>query len=42
MNSDRQGIYEVEFKASNLPSGIYFYRLERGEFNEVKRMVLLK
>lgn len=43
INEQRQGgNYEVEFKANNLPSGIYFYRLVSGEFNDVKRMVLLK
>ena len=28
------GNYEVEFNASNLPSGVYFYRLQAGEFIE--------
>jgi aminopeptidase N len=36
------GIYEVEFDASNLPSGIYFYSLNAGEFNQTKKMILLK
>jgi hypothetical protein len=36
------GTYEVKFDGSNLPSGIYFYRLETGSFSEVKRMVLIK
>lgn len=36
------GHHEVEFTAGNLSSGIYFYRIEAGEFQEVKKMVLLK
>jgi hypothetical protein len=36
------GIYEVEFNAENLPSGIYFYKLTAGKFSETKKMMLLK
>ena len=36
------GSYEVEFNASRLPSGIYFYRLQANEFAQVKKMILLK
>jgi CubicO group peptidase (beta-lactamase class C family) len=38
----RTGHHEVEFNAQNLSSGIYFYRIEAGEFQDVKKMVLLK
>jgi len=36
------GFYEIEFDASNLPSGIYFYRLSTANYSETKSMMLLK
>jgi len=36
------GIYEVEFNGRNLSSGIYFYRIESGDFAEAMKMVLIK
>ena len=36
------GSYEVDFNSGNLSSGIYFYKLETGNFSEVKRMILIK
>ena len=36
------GNYVVNFDASDLPSGIYFYKLEAGQFSQIKKMVLIK
>ena len=36
------GKYEVEWDASNYPSGIYFYKLKSGNYVETKKMILLK
>ena len=36
------GNYEVVFDGNNLPSGVYFYRMQAGNFTETKKFVLLK
>ena len=36
------GTYEVEFNASDLPSGTYYYAIQAGSFKETKKMILLK
>jgi photosystem II stability/assembly factor-like uncharacterized protein len=36
------GSYEVNFKAANLSSGVYLYKLQAGSFIEIKKMLLLK
>ncbi len=36
------GVYEVEFNANNLSSGVYLYRLQANDFIEVKKMILMR
>ncbi len=43
VNETKQpGFYTADFNASNLASGIYFYRIDAGEFSAIKKMVLIK
>ena len=36
------GVYQVNFDASALASGLYFYQIQAGSFSQTRRMVLLK
>ncbi len=36
------GIYEIEFKGSNLSSGVYLYKMQTEDFTDSKRLILLK
>jgi len=36
------GKHSVRFNASNLPSGIYFYRIVSGNFTATKKLIILK
>ena len=38
----KPGYYEVELNASDLASGIYFFRINAGDYVETKKMILLK
>jgi hypothetical protein len=44
MANQRQpaGYYQVQWRAADLPSGVYFYSLKAGSFVETRRMLLLK
>ena len=36
------GKYSVEFEAKHLPSGVYIYKIQAGEFSNAKKMILTK
>ncbi|MCB0723574.1 MAG: choice-of-anchor B family protein [Ignavibacteriae bacterium] len=36
------GYYDFKFNASFLASGVYFYRIQAGDFTDIKRMMLVK
>jgi hypothetical protein len=36
------GAHEVSFDASNLATGVYFYKLEAGDYISIKKMLLMK
>ncbi|MEJ2507841.1 MAG: T9SS type A sorting domain-containing protein, partial [Ignavibacteriaceae bacterium] len=36
------GNYEVNFNANGLASGVYFYRIQAGEFTRARKLILLK
>jgi hypothetical protein len=38
----KAGTYSVNFNASRLSSGVYFYKLQAGSFTSTKKMMLLK
>ncbi len=42
--SERQnaGSYSVNFDGSNLSSGMYYYKIESGNFSDTKKMILIK
>lgn len=36
------GYHTVNFDASNLPSGMYIYKIDAGDFSQIKKMLLMK
>jgi hypothetical protein len=36
------GNYSIQFNGSSLASGIYFYKIEAGQFSQIKKMILMK
>jgi hypothetical protein len=43
LNEEREaGYHQVEFNAVNFPSGVYFYRIQSGDFVQTRKMILIK
>ncbi len=43
VNEEKEsGVFEVEFDASKLSSGVYFYRLQTGNFIQTMKMILMR
>ncbi len=38
----KPGNHEIDFSSAHLSSGIYFYKMEAGKFNQTKKMILIK
>lgn len=38
----KEGYHEVVFTNPNLPSGVYFYRLQAGNYTDTKKLLLIK
>jgi Secretion system C-terminal sorting domain len=36
------GNYSVQFNASKLVSGVYFYKMQAGDFSQTKKLILVK
>ncbi|MBN2414165.1 T9SS type A sorting domain-containing protein [candidate division KSB1 bacterium] len=36
------GIYKVNWDAAKYPSGVYFYKIQAGEFRDIKKMIFTK
>jgi len=41
-NKQQAGMHQVEFRATNLASGVYLYKISAGSFSAVRKMILLK
>jgi hypothetical protein len=41
-SKQKAGTYSVRFDASNLANGVYFFRLDAGDFSKTQKMILLK
>ena len=41
-NYQNAGLHSVTFNGKDLPSGIYYYQMEAGDFSQTKKLLLLK
>ena len=41
-DKQKAGNYRIEFNAGSLPSGVYLYKLQAGEFSKAKKMILVR
>ena len=39
---EQAGLHKINFNASDLASGVYFYCLQMGQFSDIKKMLLIK
>ncbi|MEW6004593.1 MAG: hypothetical protein AB1695_04680 [Stygiobacter sp.] len=43
MNEEKlPGSYEVKFNGANLPSGVFIYQIQAGNYSETKKLTLIK
>jgi hypothetical protein len=38
----KPGVHNIDFNASHLASGVYFYRIDAGNYTSLKKMILMK
>ena len=36
------GVYQINWDASSISSGVYFYQIKAGDFIQTRKMILLK
>jgi hypothetical protein len=39
---EKPGTYKINFDASDLSTGIYYYRIEAGDYKQVRKMILIR
>ncbi len=41
-NEFEAGVHQIEFDASNLTSGVYYYKMETPKFSQIRKMIVVK